>query len=127
MHLDRGAVVPCDKDLMVQAIHNVIDNACHAVAEGAEGRGRVSINIAQEGEYVEIRVEENGQGVPPAEEQCIFDPLHGTKAFGVGLGLGIARQIAKIHSGTLELQPHPPRGTAAVLRLPTHMAQQDRA
>ena len=48
---------------------------------------------------------DNGDGVPPGREQAIFQPFFSLKSGGTGVGLGLARQIASSHGGTLRLEP----------------------
>ena len=101
-----------------RAIANLIDNA---VAYGE--RARVEI-VAMAG-AVEIRIADDGPGVPADETERVLQPfyrLEGSRSRetgGSGLGLAIARDVAESHGGRLELRPGQPRGLVAVLVIPS--------
>ncbi|MGH8372523.1 MAG: ATP-binding protein, partial [Gammaproteobacteria bacterium] len=70
-----------------------------------------------------IRVRDAGPGIPAPELDRVFDPYYRVDAArsdveGNGLGLGISRNIAVLHGGTLELRNHPEGGLEVVLKLP---------
>jgi nitrogen-specific signal transduction histidine kinase len=68
---------------------------------------------------VEIRVEDNGPGVPPSHGEKIFEPYFTTKSDGTGLGLAIVKKIVLQHGGTITLKRSPSLGGAAfVIQLP---------
>jgi two-component system NtrC family sensor kinase len=69
---------------------------------------------------VEVRVVDDGPGVPPAIAERIFEPFFSTKEAGegTGLGLSISRSVAEAHGGQLVLEPTLTPGAAFVLRLP---------
>ena len=93
---------------------------------------RVSIDAAHESlrlEIVEIvlaslRVLDEGPGIPEVSLEQVFEPFfrlessRNSATGGTGLGLGIARDIAQAHGGSLTLRNREPRGLEAVLRLP---------
>lgn len=104
-------------------LQRVLINLIVNAADAAHARG-VQIHLsAQTGPdaSVELRVSDDGPGVPPAIAQRIFEPFFSTKEAGqgTGLGLSISRSIAEAHGGKLFLEP-PPNGVGAtfVLRLP---------
>lgn len=71
----------------------------------------------QDGAVV-ISVRDNGKGVPQQHQDEIFVPFFTTKPGGSGIGLGIVRQIALKHGGSVELLPNEPRGTIVSITLP---------
>ncbi len=99
------------------AFLNLIDNAARAIGEDGELRvsGRVDA-----GEYV-VSVEDSGSGVPPELREKIFDRFVSTRQHGegAGLGLAIAREVARAHGGDISVDRSPTLGGARfVLRLP---------
>jgi PAS domain S-box-containing protein len=103
-----------DSDQLEQLLINLIGNAVDAVAEGP-GDVEVSWNVAERA--VEIRVEDEGPGLPDAAN--LFVPFFTTKPSGSGIGLVLSRQIAEGHGGTLSVRNRGDRaGCVAVLRLP---------
>ena len=71
-----------------------------------------------------IRIRDAGPGLPAAELERVFEPFYRLEASrsretgGTGLGLGIARNIARSHGGDVRLANHPEGGLEAVLTLP---------
>jgi two-component system OmpR family sensor kinase len=96
-----GAVIAGDPSELDRALGNLMDNA---VAAGGP-RGRVSIELCRVGERIAIRVGDDGAGVPAADRGRIFDRFVRLNASrngpGTGLGLPIARGIARAHGGEL--------------------------
>ena len=103
-----------DPDQIEQALINLVGNAVDAVAGGA---GAVEVSWKAEPRAVEIRVEDEGPGLPDAAN--LFVPFFTTKPNGSGIGLVLSRQIAEGHGGTLSVRNRTDRGgCVAVLRLP---------
>jgi two-component system osmolarity sensor histidine kinase EnvZ len=100
-----------------RCLTNLIDNA---VAHGAQ----VAVELAATGAGVEVRVDDNGPGIDPGLYEDAFRPfsrLDETRtknAKGVGLGLAIARDVARAHGGEITLSRSPLGGLRAALRLP---------
>lgn len=67
---------------------------------------------------VEIRVSDNGPGVPADQRERIFEPFFTSRPDGTGLGLAVARSVAEAHNGALELEPGDGSGATFVLRVP---------
>lgn len=84
-------------------LENLLDNSLHAV--GASERGRVSIRLEVEHERAVIRVEDDGPELTQDVRAALFDPLRSTKSHGLGLGLPIARALARAMRGELTLDP----------------------
>ena len=115
--------VRCLAGELKQVILNLVINAAHAVAEAkkADGLGRICVSTRQNGELVEIRVEDNGAGISEAIQSRIFDPFFTTKEMGKGTGQGLAiarNVIVKKHGGTLSFQTKPGAGTTFIIQLP---------
>ena len=103
---------------LLQAFANVIGNAFDAAA--AQRQPLVRITATHHGGQIEIRIRDNGTGVPAAARSAVFEPFFTTKARGVGLGLGlsIAREAIENQGGSLELAPHDGTGAEFIVRLP---------
>jgi len=85
-----------------QALRNLLLNAAQAsTLEGAEGH--ITVTVAQQGDRVELRVEDNGTGIPTEVLERIGEPFYTTKAQGTGLGLTRVRQVMEAHGGTLHM------------------------
>jgi signal transduction histidine kinase len=108
--------VSVDADRLRQALLNLLRNGVDAAGRG--GTVRVSARARDDGHDVELVVEDNGPGVPPDDRERIFSPFFTTKKEGTGLGLVVAREIAREHHGDLVVDTGALGGAAFILRLP---------
>ncbi len=110
-------LVPLDRVLMRRVLANLATNAIQATAPG-RARLRFSARLVEAERVVELRVEDNGPGVPPENASRIFEPYFTTKSEGTGLGLAIVKKIVLQHRGSIALAAAPGGGASFVRRLP---------
>ena len=121
LKLEDGLSVPARPQALKRCLVNLIDNA---VAHG----DHVAVSARADDGAVEIAVEDDGPGIPPEQYEDAFRPfsrLDETRtrnAKGVGLGLSIAREVAREHGGDVILGASPLGGLKASLRLPLSVA-----
>lgn len=97
-----------------QILINLLSNAAQASPSGAA----VRVHVARDLDEVVVRVEDEGRGIADEDRERIFAPFHTTKATGMGLGLVIARELARRRGGDLLLSAEPrERGACFHLRL----------
>jgi signal transduction histidine kinase len=112
---------PCtllgDSTQMTRAIQNVIINAVQAASDS---KGRVTVSCVRKDFYVDVRVEDTGPGITPAQMAKIFDPYFTTKQgkSGTGLGLYITKKVVEDHTGSIKVDSTPHVGTSFTIRLP---------
>lgn len=111
--------VEVDQGQIRQVLFNLVRNA----REAMPGGGRVLIDVRQVGEELELRITDNGPGVPPEQIERLFDPFYTTKDHGTGLGLAVSRQVLTAHGGRLEYAPAIPHGSVFALYLPLKAKQ----
>jgi two-component system, chemotaxis family, CheB/CheR fusion protein len=106
-----------------EVLTNLIDNAI----KYSSATQPIDIDIAEESSYVRIAVSDRGPGVPPEERERIFEPFHRVNrdAQGVGLGLHVAREIVRLHDGSLVVEERPGGGATFVLVVPKVAARAD--
>ncbi len=103
-----------------QLLVNLLDNAIKFTAEG----GSVILSVSDSPDWVELRVADNGIGVPAEYQETVFERFqqvgreYGPGAKGLGLGLAICKEIAHRHDGTIRLESEPGQGSAFVVTLP---------
>jgi PAS domain S-box-containing protein len=104
---------------LVQAFLNLLLNAKQALAGRADGL--IIVETRRADDRVEVRISDNGPGVPVEIQDRIFDPFFTTKTpdEGTGLGLSIALEIAREHGGPLEVVSRPGEGACFVVHLAT--------
>ncbi|MCP4119713.1 MAG: HAMP domain-containing histidine kinase [Desulfobacteraceae bacterium] len=113
-------MVRTDRDAMEQVVVNIIDNAVKYAAEGK--RLKFALTVATEG-FCELRISDRGPGIPREHRQRIFDKFHRIDTSltaskpGSGLGLSIARSIARDLGGDLWFEPVKQGGSAFIVRI----------
>jgi PAS domain S-box-containing protein len=125
---DLDATLPqisCLPDEFNQVILNLIVNSAHAIAEvvgkDATAKGRIHVATRNDAEWVEIRIQDTGGGIPEKIRSRVFDPFFTTKEVGkgTGQGLAIARSIVvDKHGGTIDFETEAGKGTTFIIRLP---------
>jgi CheY-like chemotaxis protein len=136
----KGGELPAilaDETQLQQVLINLGTNAWHALEGGA---GRISVELSAEtvdatlaagcrdlspGDYLRIRVEDTGHGMPPAVLERIFEPFFTTKEVGkgTGLGLSVVHGIVRSHGGAIAVQSAVGVGTTFDLFLPAAAAE----
>jgi signal transduction histidine kinase len=113
----RGIDVPCRPTHIRRAVANLVDNA---VKYGESAR----VKIVHEADRVVIVVDDDGPGIPAEEQERVFWPFYRREAArdpakaGVGLGLSIARTVAREHGGDVTLRNRDGGGLSALIELP---------
>ncbi len=100
-----------------QVLINLISNACQALKMRSQ---KIEISTMRNGSYIEVKIADQGCGIPPENLKRIFDPFFTTKREdgGTGLGLPISKNIIENHKGTIAFESEVGVGTTAILRLP---------
>ncbi len=108
-----------DAEYLRQVLHNLVRNAREAMTAGAKGAtGSITMVVRRRSREIEIRVEDDGPGIPEAIRERIFDLYFTTRPSGTGLGLALAAQAVASMGGTLRLDEGRVRGAAFVLSFP---------
>lgn len=110
---NRSARMQVDRDLLVDALGNLIQNALKYTAKGF-----VRVTLEEREDAVVFKVEDSGPGISPERQRELFRPVYPGQPGGVGLGLSIAFRAAVAQGGALELESEPGRGSTFLLRLP---------
>ncbi|MEM9434900.1 MAG: ATP-binding protein [Pseudomonadota bacterium] len=125
--------IQADEDRLTAALIHIVENARDAF----EGTGRLEIELRNRvantqlgsrltpGPYVEMKLRDNGVGIPRDVIGKVFDPFFSTKkpASASGLGLSMAKGFVAQSGGRLELESTPGDGTTVILNLPADIAQ----
>jgi signal transduction histidine kinase len=119
-------LVPCLPGDLNQVFLNIIVNAAHAIGDvvgmdGAGGKGVIRVGTRAVDGYVEVRIGDNGSGIPEDIRARIFDPFFTTKEVGRGTGQGLAIShvvVVDKHGGSINVESAVGRGTTFTVRLP---------
>jgi signal transduction histidine kinase len=120
---DRPAWVMADGRRMEQVLENLLNNALRYVPRGA--RVRVTLSRANDsGGAHELKVSDNGPGIPAGEMGLVFERFYRGEGAGrgdvagSGLGLAIVKEIVERHGGTVRAESNDPHGLSILVELP---------
>lgn len=120
----QGAPEPLEADgrALQQVLVNLIDNAIKHSPQDSE----VEAGVAFEPHQVSLWVEDHGEGIPPGEQQRIFERFYRRgselrrETQGVGLGLAIVKNVVEAHNGSVTVRSAPGKGSRFTVILPIH-------
>jgi nitrogen fixation/metabolism regulation signal transduction histidine kinase len=110
-----------DSGRLRQLLNNLLKNAREALQDSASPSIAVRTRPVTEPpacRCIEVRVEDNGPGIPAELMEHLFEPYITSKPKGTGLGLAIVKKIVEEHGGAIHAEHRPEGGTALVARLP---------
>ncbi len=119
--LEELPTVRVDANQMIQVLINLLVNAAHAIGTKKGGEIFVGTDLRKiDGSpHIEVKVADNGCGIPNKNLQKIFEPFFTTRdTGGTGLGLAVIWGIVEEHGGTISVDSQPNRGTTFTIRLP---------
>jgi signal transduction histidine kinase len=109
--------LPGNAELLTTALFNLLDNAC----KYSQAAVNVFLSYA-DADTLEIRVQDSGPGIAPADQARLFEPLFRARNAagrpGFGLGLPLAQKVVRLHGGQLAIASAAGEGTTATVRLP---------
>jgi len=114
--VDGPLEIEADPAQLNVALRALVKNALEAIGQ----QGRVEIALAAGAACVEIRVSDNGSGIPPEVRRHLFDPFYSARQAGRGLGLGLSKcwRIVTGHGGRIEVESEPGKGATFTIALP---------
>lgn len=114
-NIEAGVRVFADKEQMRRVFINILKNAEQSIPE--ERDGEVTVCVRESGDKVEIRIKDNGCGIPVELRERIFEPNFTTKSSGTGLGLAISSKIVESMGGTINFTSEIGVGTEFIVTL----------
>ncbi|MBI4490627.1 MAG: hypothetical protein HY694_16200 [Deltaproteobacteria bacterium] len=106
--------IQADPIQIKQAILNLVLNAI----ENSPFKGSVTLATETKSDHIMIKVGDNGEGIPLAERDRIFEPFFSTKEGGIGLGLPLALEIVRMHRGRISVTSEVGKGNTFIISLP---------
>lgn len=111
---NNGVWVSGDKDLLYRAVYNILANASQAM----EQDGVISVDIAEQGDTIQLCISDNGPGFSDEALLRGLDPFFTTKEDGTGLGLAIVQSIIQSHAGEIAISNQSSGGAKVCITLP---------
>jgi nitrogen fixation/metabolism regulation signal transduction histidine kinase len=112
---DTGLAIEVDPSLIEQVLINLVVNAKEALKDKEDARIILSASVTNN-QKVQIKVSDNGSGIPEDILDNIFIPFFSTKKTGSGIGLSLCKQIMMLHKGSIQVHSVPGMGTAFTLQ-----------
>ena len=106
--------VRVDRELLQQALLNLVFNAIDAMPQG----GTLTLGLGRNGDSAEIRVSDTGRGIAPEHRDRIFQLFFTTRPGGNGIGLASAYKAVQLQYGTIDFESELGRGTTFRIELP---------
>jgi C4-dicarboxylate-specific signal transduction histidine kinase len=111
----RPCLINANAERLRIAFINILVNAIEAVQPNI---GKISIQIHRDEDKYVIDLADNGCGIPAENLGSLFEPYFTSKKNGIGLGLAATMNIIKSHSGEIEVESYPDKGTHFKIILP---------
>ncbi len=121
-HVEGTVKAVCDKDMIKQAVANLVSNAVRYTPEG----GRIDVTVRRENGWAVIDVSDTGIGLSPEEEKMVFsrfwraDSDRGRKSGGLGIGLSVVKEIVSQHKGQIKVKGEKGVGSTFTIMLPAY-------
>lgn len=92
-----------DRTQLIRVVTNLVKNSIQSIEQKKPQDPKIDVVVGTEEKFVVISVTDNGTGVPEENRTCIFEPQFTTKTSGMGLGLGMVKNIVETYGGTITL------------------------
>ncbi|MAU70994.1 MAG: two-component sensor histidine kinase [Pseudozobellia sp.] len=109
-------IAKMDRTQLIRVVTNLVKNAIQAVPEVESPR--ILVSVTADNDFVKICVADNGVGIEDENRDKIFEPKFTTKTSGMGLGLGMVKNIVETYKGTIEFTSQIGKGTVFSVKLP---------
>ena len=117
-NIPASLMIEGDRQLLAQALSNLLDNAVKYVPEG----GKITLKVEIKNDKAEIRLDDSGPGIPPLMRKKVFDRFVRVDPSrtlpGTGLGLSLVKAFIELHQGSITLSESKLGGTLFVILLP---------
>lgn len=114
---EEAIISKIDRTQLIRIITNLVKNAIQSIPENQENKS-ILVTIKKENHNVLITVADNGIGIASEDFNRIFEPKFTTKSSGMGLGLGIIKNIIENYKGTITFESQKGKGTTFKVSLP---------
>lgn len=120
-NFDSSASINGDSGLLTDMMHDLMENAIRFNTKSSK---RLTVSVQAQDGHVVISVADNGPGIPPEEQDRVFQRFHQIEedftgqVRGMGLGLSFVKKVVELHRGRIDLESRPGEGTTFTVMLP---------
>ncbi len=116
---EEKIIAKLDRTQLIRVVTNLVKNAIQALPETTSPR--ILVSVASEEDQVKITIADNGVGIEDEFRDKIFEPKFTTKSSGMGLGLGMVKNIVESYKGSINFTSQAQKGTVFTVRFPKEM------
>lgn len=113
---EEEIIAKLDRTQLIRVVTNLVKNAIQAVPE--VDSPRILVSVSSEDNFVKIAVADNGIGIMDGFKDKIFEPKFTTKSSGMGLGLGMVKNIVETYKGSITFSSQEGKGTVFTVKFP---------
>ena len=114
---EKEIITRMDRTQLIRIITNLVKNATQAMSKDFADP-LIEVSIYRKGNHAVIAVKDNGKGISIENKSRIFEPKFTTKTSGMGLGLGIIKNIVENYNGTITFTSEVGKGTTFIVEFP---------
>ena len=118
---EEEIIAKLDRTQLIRVVTNLVKNAIQAVPDVESPR--ILVSVVSEGDFVKLTVADNGIGIEDGFRDKIFEPKFTTKSSGMGLGLGMVKNIVETYKGSIDFTSQPGKGTVFAVRFPRELQE----
>lgn len=116
---EKEIITVMDRAQLIRVITNLVKNAIQAIPDDNHNP-KVEVQIEKQGDEIVIAVKDNGTGISIEDKSRIFEPKFTTKTSGMGLGLGIIKNIVESYKGSIRFETEIGKGTTFYVSFPVY-------
>ena len=113
---EKEIITKLDRTQLIRVVTNLVKNAIQAVPE--VDKPQIVVSVSSDGEFAKLCVADNGIGIEEGFKEKIFEPKFTTKSSGMGLGLGMVKNIVETYKGHITFTSQPGKGTVFSVKFP---------
>ncbi|MGD1944922.1 MAG: PAS domain-containing sensor histidine kinase [Croceivirga sp.] len=113
---EEEIIAKLDRTQLIRIVTNLVKNAIQAMINIEQPR--ILVTVSSYNNFVKIQVADNGVGIPDEFKEKIYEPKFTTKTSGMGLGLGMVRNIIENYGGTIDFTSQAGKGTVFTVKFP---------
>ena len=116
--VEEEIIAKLDRTQLIRVITNLVKNAIQAITEKNVDTPKIIVEVSSKNGQVKISVMDNGIGIKEENKELVFEPKFTTKTSGMGLGLGMVKNIVETYQGSINFTSQYGKGTIFTVMFP---------